>query len=126
MDGESDDLVADQIFKIIQDNFQDAPQTERLLKMSIRTLIADTEQHTIPGIRPLSVDDGNGKQKTVYSETFLRNLPKRTADIKITDNVDGGEKAHQAVVVEVPPLDRYLPNGEVATFGDTDKIAEAS
>jgi hypothetical protein len=40
MDGESDDLVADQIFKIIQNNFQDAPQTERLLN-------ADIEQHTI-------------------------------------------------------------------------------
>ena len=40
--------------------------------------------------------------------------------------MDEGEKAHQAVVVEVPPLDRYLPNGEVATFGDTDKIAEAN
>lgn len=72
-----------------------------------------------------TVEDSNGKQKTVYSETFLRNLPKRTAAIKITDNVDDVEKAYQTVV-EIPPLDRYLPNGEVATFGDKAKIAEAN
>lgn len=312
MEGESDDLAADQIFKIIQDNFQAAPQTERLLKMSIRTLMADTEKHTILGIRPLLYDEDfrdpiihrlaktgkhrdivafwrsealdmldtsavallnrldifysnkflqrtfgqkdfhfpirkwmdegfillydfsgmseteiglvgsyltylyyriadtrdsettpllhqfcideahkvnasilpyvvreqrkkglslgaitqnitdldddlfaaltevtgnlfvckqggrnaklaasafttevNGKQKTIYSEAFLRNLPKRTAAVKITDNVDGVEKAYQTVV-EVPPLDRYLPSGEVATFGDAEKIATAN
>jgi hypothetical protein len=72
-----------------------------------------------------TIEDSNGKQKTVYSEAFLRNLPKRTAVVKITDNVDGVEKAYQTVV-EVPPLDRYLPNGEIATFGDKKKIAESN
>jgi hypothetical protein len=72
-----------------------------------------------------TVEDSNGKQKTVYSEAFLRNLPKRTAVVKITDNVDGVEKAYQTVI-EVPPLDRYLPNGEIATFGDKKKIAESN
>lgn len=72
-----------------------------------------------------TIEDSNGKQKTVYSEAFLRNLPKRTAAVKITDNVDGVEKAYQTVV-EVPPLDRYLPNGEIATFGDKNKIAESN
>ncbi|MET3689863.1 hypothetical protein ABIC37_005413 [Priestia megaterium] len=310
MEGESDDLAADQIFKIIQDNFQAAPQTERLLKMAIRTLMADPgEKHTILGIRPLLfkeefrdpiierlaitgkhrdivdfweneaekmldtsavsllnrldifysnpflkrvfgqkafnfdirtwMDEGfivlydfsgmseaeislvgsyltylyyriadtrdsesapllhqfcideahkvkasilpyivreqrkkglslgaitqnltdlddelftaltevtgnlfvcrqgaknarlaasaftkdvNGKQKIVYNESYLANLPKRTAVIKITDNVDGVEKTCQTVVT-VPPLDRYMPSGEVATFGDNEKAA---
>jgi hypothetical protein len=37
---------------------------------------------------------GMESKKTVYSEIFLRNLSKRTADIKITDNVDMEGKKH--------------------------------
>lgn len=66
----------------------------------------------------------NGKQQVVYSETFFRNLIKMSAAIKIIDKVDGVEKAYQTVVT-VPPLDRYLPNGEVATFGDKVKIGKS-
>lgn len=66
-----------------------------------------------------------GQSKPVYSESDLRNLPKRTAAIKIIDKVDGVEKACQTIV-EVPPLDRYRPSGEVATFKDTLQTAESN
>lgn len=63
--------------------------------------------------------------KPVYGESELRNLPKRTAAIKIIDKVDGVEKACQTMVV-VPPLDRYLPSGEVATYKDEIQTAESN
>lgn len=68
--------------------------------------------------------DVNGQQRKVYSESYLQNLPKRVAAIKITDKVDGVEKAYQTVI-EVPPMDRYLENGEVATFNN-DELKEQS
>lgn len=62
----------------------------------------------------------NGKARTVYSPTDLQTLPERNAAIRIKDEVNGLVRVYQTVV-EVPPLDRYLPSGEVATYGDKEK-----
>jgi len=62
----------------------------------------------------------NGKTKTVYSPAVLQTLPERNAAIRIKDEVNGVAQVYQTVV-EVPPLDRYLPSGEVATYGDKAK-----
>lgn len=55
----------------------------------------------------------NGKDVSLYSEGFLMNLPERTCVIKTED---GGKIVY--AVVKVPPLDRYLPSGELAAFNN--------
>ncbi|MGV7002505.1 DNA translocase FtsK [Priestia megaterium] len=67
----------------------------------------------------------DGETKPQYSESTLRNLKKRTLAIKIVDNVEGEEKAYQTII-EVPPLNRHLENGEVATYGNDVLIGQSN
>lgn len=62
----------------------------------------------------------DGKDISLFSPGLLMNLPERTCVIKTEDN---GETVF--VVVEVPPLDRYLPDGTKVTYGNF-KETEAS
>lgn len=63
----------------------------------------------------------NGKDVMLYSESTLRDLPQLTCVIKTEDN---GKPI--TVMVKVPPLDRYLPNGKKATFGNEKEITESN
>lgn len=65
----------------------------------------------------------NGKDATVFTAATLKALPARTAVIKTEDQIDGMEQTVYAMI-NVPPLDRFQPNGKVARFGD-DKQAKA-
>lgn len=59
MPGVPDNVLVDQIMRIIRENnFGVAPQAERLLKKCIQTLLADQKgNHTILGVRPLLLRD---------------------------------------------------------------------
>lgn len=67
----------------------------------------------------------DGKDVTLYSEGFLMNLPPRTCVIKTEDIVNGREQTVYAVVT-VPPLDRYLPDGQLAAFNKPDEIERSN
>lgn len=59
-----------------------------------------------------------------FSAYYLQNLPPRVVAIQ-TQGVVSGQEQDIWCTVNVPPLDKYLPNGEVATYGDKQKQAEA-
>src|SRR5690606_3531895 len=56
--------------------------------------------------------DDNGKDQLLFTEGLLKNLPERTCVMKTEDN---GQTVY--AIVEVPPLDRYLPDGSKARYG---------
>lgn len=63
----------------------------------------------------------DGKDIRLFTEGQLLNLATRTCAIKTEED---GEKVY--TVVSVPPLDRYLPNGKVATFGNQKEIEQSN
>lgn len=67
----------------------------------------------------------NDKDVYTLSEAFLRNLPTRRCAIKTRDNFNGIEQSVNAVV-DVPPLDRYKPDGSVAHFDDPEQLREST
>lgn len=56
----------------------------------------------------------DGKDKAIFPEAFFTSLPNLRCAIRTEDK---GETV--TAVVDVPPLDRYLPNGKAALYGDT-------
>ncbi|MEC2292708.1 type IV secretory system conjugative DNA transfer family protein [Bacillus licheniformis] len=64
----------------------------------------------------------SGKDVYTFSEAFLKNLPARRTAIKTKDIIDGREQTVFAVV-DVPPLDRYKPDGTVAPYDDPAELA---
>lgn len=67
------------------------------------------------------VQDATGRDVQAFKEGFLMTLPARTAVIKTEDTIDGVEQIVQTVV-EVPPLDRYKPDGTIADFHNKAEI----
>lgn len=61
----------------------------------------------------------------IYSESFLQSLPDRVAVVRTQDNIDGVDQS-VTCLVEVPPLDRYLPGGKVANYRREEEVAEAN
>ncbi|MDQ8094860.1 hypothetical protein [Bacillus amyloliquefaciens] len=61
----------------------------------------------------------------IYSESFLQSLPDRVAVVRTQDNIDGVDQT-VTCLVEVPPLDRYLPDGTVANYRREDEVAAAN
>lgn len=59
-----------------------------------------------------------------FTASYLKNLPELTAAIQTQDKVNG-ETKNVWCTVTAPPLDKYLPNGEVATYGDEQKQLES-
>lgn len=54
----------------------------------------------------------SGKDAILFSEGYLKTLPERVCVVKTEDH---GQTVY--AVVTVPPLDRYLPNGQKALYG---------
>lgn len=63
----------------------------------------------------------DGKDVTLFSEGYLRTLPERVCVIKTEDR---GKTVY--AVVKVPPLDRYLENGQLAPFNDPAAIQKSN
>ncbi|MGG3652573.1 type IV secretory system conjugative DNA transfer family protein [Bacillus pseudomycoides] len=59
-----------------------------------------------------------------FTASYLKNLPELTAAIQTQDKVNG-ETRNVWCTVTAPPLDKYLPNGEVATYGNKQKQLES-
>lgn len=59
-----------------------------------------------------------------FRAAYLKNLPELTAAIQTKDKVNGETKPLWCTIT-VPPLDKYLPNGDVATYGDREKQQES-
>lgn len=59
-----------------------------------------------------------------FTASYLQGLPERTAAIQTQDKIDG-ETKHVWCTITVPPMDKYLPNGEIATYGDDRKQKES-
>lgn len=59
-----------------------------------------------------------------FTSSYLKNLPELTAAIQTQDKVNGETKNVWCTVV-ASPLDKYLPNGQIATFGDKKQQIES-
>ncbi|PEF75656.1 hypothetical protein CON94_09075 [Bacillus pseudomycoides] len=60
-----------------------------------------------------------------FKASYLKNLPELTAAVQTQDKIDG-ETKNVWCTITAPPLDKYLPSGEVATFGDKKKQKESN
>ncbi|MGE6619656.1 hypothetical protein ACQKFJ_29190, partial [Bacillus mycoides] len=59
-----------------------------------------------------------------FSASYLQGLPERTAAIQTQDKIDG-ETKHVWCTITAPPMDKYVPSGEIATYGDKRKQKES-
>ncbi|QWH75336.1 DUF87 domain-containing protein (plasmid) [Bacillus mycoides] len=59
-----------------------------------------------------------------FSASYLQGLPERTAAIQTQDKMDG-ETKHVWCTITAPPMDKYVPSGEIATYGDKRKQKES-
>ena len=64
------------------------------------------------------------KRSASFSESYFRNLPDLVTVIRTQDNVNGVDEIVQCVA-KLPPLDRYMPNGQKARYKHATEEAKA-
>lgn len=67
---------------------------------------------------------GTKKDQPLFSESYFRNLPDLVTVIRTQDNVNGVDEIVQCVA-KLPPLDRYMPNGQKARYKHATEEAKA-
>ncbi|NGY93883.1 hypothetical protein F3K44_31460 [Bacillus megaterium] len=65
------------------------------------------------------------KRSTPFSESYFTSLPDLVTVIRTQDQINGSNEIVQCVV-KLPPLDRYMPNGQKATFKNEVEEAKAN
>ncbi|SDE78942.1 AAA-like domain-containing protein [Priestia aryabhattai B8W22] len=68
---------------------------------------------------------GSKKDQPLFSESYFTSLPDLVTVIRTQDQINGSNEIVQCVV-KLPPLDRYMPNGQKATFKNVVEEAKAN